>query len=80
MHGGTNSEDWKIETAIGDNASSTGVRQELYHQMRDKPAPVDLGQLWNKLRLAVKNGDVTFNTSFRSCDSPDHHLATILRS
>jgi hypothetical protein len=61
--GGTISANWEIgkALAIGDKATGTGVLQELYRQMRDKPSPVDLDQLWNKLGLAVKDGDVTFN-------------------
>jgi hypothetical protein len=62
-HGGTISEGWDIEKtlAIGDKATRVGVLQELYHQMRDKPAAVDLDQLWNKLGLAMKDDTVTFN-------------------
>jgi hypothetical protein len=29
--------------------------------MRDKPAPVDLDQLWTKLGIAMKDGAVTFD-------------------
>jgi len=62
-HGGTISEDWDIEKAlaIGDKATGTDVLRQLYREMRDKPSPVDLDQLWIKLGLAMKDGDVTFN-------------------
>ena len=62
-HGGTISEDWEIDKAlaIGDKATGTGVLQELYQEMRNKPSPVDLDQLWNKLGLAVKDGNVIFD-------------------
>lgn len=61
--GGTISQDWEIEKAlaIGDKATGTGVLLELYHEMRDKPAPVDLDQLWSKLGLALKAGEVVFD-------------------
>jgi len=62
-HGGTISEDWKIEKAlaIGDKATGTGVLQELYQEMRNKPSPVDLDQLWNKLGVSLKAGEVQFD-------------------
>jgi hypothetical protein len=62
-HGGTISEDWEIEKAlaIGDKATGTGVLQELYREMRDKPSPVDLDQLWNKLGLSLRAGEVIFD-------------------
>jgi len=62
-NGGTISEDWEIEKtlAIGDQATGTRVLLELYRQMRDKPAPVDLDQLWNKLGVALHADQVVFN-------------------
>lgn len=62
-HGGLISQDWEIGKAlsIGDKATGTAVLQELYAQMRDKPVTVDLDKLWEKLGLAVKNGEVVFN-------------------
>ena len=30
-------------------------------EMRDKPAPVDLDNLWQKLGVALNNGEVIFN-------------------
>ena len=61
--GGLITEDWPIERAlgIGDKATGTKVLQELYAQMRDKPVTVDLNQLWKKLGLGLKNGDVVFD-------------------
>jgi hypothetical protein len=61
--GGTIVTDWDIEKAfaVGDKATGTSVLVELYRQMRDKPSPVDLDQLWNQLGVALKDGDVTFN-------------------
>ena len=34
---------------------------DLYLETRDKPAPVDLDQLWQKLGLAMKDGSITYN-------------------
>lgn len=61
--GGTIAADWDIEKALamGDKATGTGVLLELYRQMRDKPAPVDLDQLWRKLGLSLNGGHVVFN-------------------
>lgn len=62
-HGGVITQDWDIERtfAIGDRATGTHVLQSLYREMRDKPAPVDLDQIWKKLGVALENGEVVFN-------------------
>jgi len=62
-HGGVISEDWEITKAlaIGDKATHTTVLEDLYAQMREKPAPVDLNQLWDKLGIALKSQEVVFN-------------------
>jgi hypothetical protein len=51
--GGTITRDWDIERALvaGDQATGTTVLEDLYREMRDKPAPVDLPALWTKLGL-----------------------------
>jgi len=61
--GGNITEDWQIEKALalGDKATGTTVLRDLYREMRAKPAPVDLDQLWKKLGLAVKDGSVQFD-------------------
>jgi hypothetical protein len=61
--GGNISEDWEIDRALamGDKATGTTVLRDLYKEMRDKPAPVDLDQLWAKLGIAMKDGAVAFN-------------------
>jgi hypothetical protein len=61
--GGNITEDWEIEKALalGDKATGTTVLRDLYHQMRDKPAPVDLDQLWKKLGVSVRDGVVQFD-------------------
>ncbi len=60
--GGDITEDWEIERALklGDKATGTSVLQDLYKQMRDQHPPVDLNQLWQKLGLGLKDGNVTF--------------------
>jgi hypothetical protein len=61
--GGTINEDWDIQKtlAMGDKATGTTVLRDLYQSMRDKPAPVDLDQLWTKLGIQMKDGSVAFN-------------------
>ncbi|HEU4417156.1 MAG TPA: hypothetical protein VFT65_20380, partial [Candidatus Angelobacter sp.] len=61
--GGNINEDWNIEKALalGDKATGTSVLRELYREMRDKPAPVDLDALWKKLGIEMKDGSVSFN-------------------
>ncbi len=51
--GGNINDDWEIEQAlaVGDKATGTHVLVDLYHEMRDKPAPVDLPALWQKLGI-----------------------------
>ncbi len=51
--GGVITEDWDIERAFtaGDRATGTTVLTDLYREMRDKPAPVDLPALWKKLGI-----------------------------
>ena len=60
---GNINEDWDINKtlALGDKATGTTVLLDLYQSMRDKPAPVDLDQLWTKLGIAMKGEDVAFN-------------------
>ncbi|HEX3587147.1 MAG TPA: hypothetical protein VH024_14190, partial [Candidatus Angelobacter sp.] len=63
-HGGGNiNEDWDIQKtlSLGDKATGTTVLRDLYQAMRDKPAPVDLDQLWTKLGITMKDGAVTFD-------------------
>ncbi|HET8891524.1 MAG TPA: hypothetical protein VFQ41_21675 [Candidatus Angelobacter sp.] len=61
--GGNINEDWDIEKtlALGDKATGTTVLRDLYQAMRDKPAPVDLDQLWAKLGIQMKDGAIAFN-------------------
>jgi hypothetical protein len=61
--GGVVSQDWDVERAfaIGDRATGTNVLQSLYQELRYEPTPVDLDQIWQKLGVALKNGEVVFN-------------------
>lgn len=61
--GGNITEDWEIDKALvlGDKATGTTVLRDLYKEMRDKPAPVDLDQLWKKLGIGKKDGSVSFD-------------------
>ena len=61
--GGNINEDWDIGKALamGDKATGTTVLRDLYSEMRDKPDPVDLDQLWKKLGIAMKDGNVAFD-------------------
>jgi hypothetical protein len=62
-HGGAITEDWDIEKAlaIGDQGTGTKVLENLYARMRDKPSPMDLDDLWQKLGISIKDGRVVFN-------------------
>jgi hypothetical protein len=62
-HGGRITEDWDIEKtlAIGDQGTGTKVLHELYRDMSNKPVKVDLDQLWKKLGVGLKNGEVIFD-------------------
>jgi predicted metalloprotease with PDZ domain len=55
--GGVITQDWEIERAlaVGDKATGTTVLTDLYHEMSDKPAPVDLDALWKKLGIQRKS-------------------------
>ena len=61
--GGNITEDWEIgkALALGDRATGTTVLRDLYKEMRGKPAPIDLDQLWKKLGVSLNNGSVQFN-------------------
>lgn len=79
-HGGVITQDWDIERAfaVGDRATDTDVLQSLYQEIRDKPDPIDLNQLWQKLGVPLKDGEVVFNDNAvdaairRAIVSPPH--------
>lgn len=63
--GGNITQDWEIEQAFaqGDKATGTHVLTDLYHEMRDKPASVDLAALWQKLGIRrAPDGTIDFNS------------------
>jgi hypothetical protein len=61
--GGTIQTDWPLERAfeIGDKATGGKILLELYAKMRDKPAMVDLPDLWKQLGVAREDGKVVFD-------------------
>ncbi len=64
--GGTINQDWNIERAfaVGDKATGTTVLTDLYHEMADKPSPVDLPALWKQLGISRdSNGAIKFDAS-----------------
>ncbi len=61
--GGNITQDWDIERAfaVGDKATGTTVLTDLYREMRDQPAPVDLAAMWKKLGIQRNpDGSVQF--------------------
>jgi hypothetical protein len=60
---GTVADDWDMEQVLktGDAATGTTVLMELYREMKDKPSPVDLNDLWKRLGISVINGKVIFD-------------------
>jgi hypothetical protein len=62
--GGTITQDWDIERAfaVGDKATGTTVLADLYREMRDQPAPVDLPVLWKQLGIQYQpDGSIKFD-------------------
>ena len=62
--GGVITQDWPIERAFaeGDKATGTTVLMDLYREMRDHPAPVDLASTWQKLGIQRRSdGSVEFS-------------------
>ena len=69
--GGNITQDWEIERAlaVGDRATGTAVLVDLYHEMREQPAPVDLAALWAQLGiLRTPNGSMQFVNSAALAD------------
>jgi hypothetical protein len=62
-HGGVITQDWRIDEAfkVGDKGTGTRVLEDLYAQMRDKPSPMDLDELWKRLGISLQNGHAQFN-------------------
>jgi hypothetical protein len=56
--GGTIDNSWPLDRAfeLGDRATHTTILTQLYAEMKDKPAPVDLDALWQRLGVR-KSGE-----------------------
>ena len=63
--GGVITQNWDIKRALaaGDKATRADVLRTLYSEMATKPDPVDLGELWQKLGVRMKDGEVVFDDS-----------------
>jgi predicted metalloprotease with PDZ domain len=78
--GGNITQDWDIEQAFaaGDKSTGTHVLTDLYNETRDKPAPVDLAALWQKLGIQrAPDGTITFNDkapSAKVCEAITHRM------
>ncbi len=64
-NGGTITVDDEIEhvLTIGDKATGTTVLMDLYREMSDKPDPMDLDALWQKLGITVEGKTVKFENN-----------------
>ena len=60
--GGTIDVEWPLEKAFGtgDKATGTTVLTDLYAEMREKPAPLDLPALWNRLGIDSDGKTIAF--------------------
>jgi hypothetical protein len=66
---------------IGDRATGTGVLQDLYEEMKDKPVRIDLDALWADLGVRLDNQEVRFDegapsAAIRRAITADSGLAT----
>jgi hypothetical protein len=61
--GGTVDASWRVErvVAAGDRATGVPVLAELYRRMKDRPAPVDLDDLWKRLGVSLRDGKIAFD-------------------
>jgi hypothetical protein len=61
--GGTLEELWPIDRvlAVGDRAIGGDVLRRLYDDMKNKPAPVDLQALWQRLGVVSRDGRISFD-------------------
>lgn len=46
---------------IGDHATGTQVLASLYGRMKDRPYPVDLAKLWDRLGVRIASGGIEFD-------------------
>jgi hypothetical protein len=68
--GGAIDRNWPLRKAfrVGDRATGTHVLERLYRRMADKPGPVDLAALWEKLGVVRKGNGVRFDNSAPEAD------------
>lgn len=61
--GGTLEEIWSVDRvlAVGDRAIGGTVLRRLYDEVKNKPAPVDLEALWQKLGVVYRDGRISFD-------------------
>lgn len=61
--GGSHLAAWDVDRtlAIGDGATGTTVLSELYAEMRDAPVTPDLEQLWQRLGVGRREGQMAFD-------------------
>src|SRR5262249_2325443 len=72
--GGTIETPWTIDKviAVGDAATGVPVLREPYDRRKDRPAPVDLDELWRRLGVRRGGGRISFD--------PDAPLAAVRRA
>ncbi len=63
--GGTIDNTWVLDRALklGDEATRTTALTQLYAEMKDKPAPVDLAALWQQLGVRKSSGAIVLDDS-----------------
>jgi hypothetical protein len=61
--GGNIREDWTVEQVVtaGDRATGTTVLADLYNQMKATAVRTNLDDLWRRLGVEVRSGQVTFD-------------------
>src|SRR5262249_52901540 len=60
--GGDIRQEWELEKALGagDDATGVAVLRPLYEEMKDKPHPVDLADMWRQLGVERDGNTVRF--------------------
>jgi len=84
--GGSIEVDWPLERAlqVGDHAADGKTLSKLYLDMRAKPVMVDLPDLWKRLGVVRRDGEVTFDDSaplakIRHAITPEQHAPSATR-
>lgn len=60
---GGNASDWSVDQvmAAGDAATGTTVMSDLYASMKNEPMPIDLDDLFRKLGISERDGNIQFD-------------------